>query len=95
MAAKLFSINNYHYRRGGSDVVYLEHAALMESEGWKNAFFSMRHGDAKNLKMWAVDQAEKRVAEGASRADNGFLRFSIDNLIPAFGPVTYFEVADH
>jgi glycosyltransferase involved in cell wall biosynthesis len=39
----LLSINNYHYRRGGSDVVYLEHAALMESLGWKNAYFSMHH----------------------------------------------------
>ena len=40
---KLLSINNYHYRRGGSDVVYLEHAALMEEQGWSNAFFSMKH----------------------------------------------------
>lgn len=40
---KLLNINNYHYRRGGSDIVYLEHAALMEELGWKNAFFSMHH----------------------------------------------------
>ncbi len=40
---RLLSINNYHYRRGGSDVVYLEHAALMEEQGWSNAFFSMHH----------------------------------------------------
>jgi hypothetical protein len=40
---RLLSINNYHYRRGGSDVVYLEHAKLMESLGWENAFFSMHH----------------------------------------------------
>jgi glycosyltransferase involved in cell wall biosynthesis len=40
---RLLNINNYHYRRGGSDVVYLEHAALMEKLGWKNAFFSMTH----------------------------------------------------
>lgn len=39
----LLSINSYHYRRGGSDVVYLEHAALMEEQGWHNGFFSMRH----------------------------------------------------
>lgn len=44
---KLLSINNYHYRRGGSDVVYLEHAALFEQLGWQNAFFSMHH--PKNL----------------------------------------------
>jgi glycosyltransferase involved in cell wall biosynthesis len=40
---KILSINNYHYRRGGSDVVYLEHAELMENQGMGNAFFSMNH----------------------------------------------------
>lgn len=40
---KILSINNYHYRRGGSDVVYLDHAALMEEQGWSNGFFSMHH----------------------------------------------------
>lgn len=44
---KLLNVNNYHYRRGGSDVVYLEHAALMEGLGWENSYFSMRH--PKNL----------------------------------------------
>jgi glycosyltransferase involved in cell wall biosynthesis len=39
----ILSINNYHYRRGGSDVVYLEHAILMEEQGWSNGFFSMNH----------------------------------------------------
>ena len=58
--ARLLSINNYHYRRGGSDVVYLEHAALMEELGWKNAFFSMHH--PKNFESeWSryfVDEIE-------------------------------------
>lgn len=40
---QLLSINSYHYRRGGSDAVYFDHAALFESQGWRNAFFSMRH----------------------------------------------------
>lgn len=40
---KLLSLNSYHYRRGGSDVVYLEHAALMEELGWTSGFFSMQH----------------------------------------------------
>lgn len=57
---KLLSINNYHYRRGGSDVVYLEHAALMEELGWENAFFSMHH--PKNAdSIWSkyfVDEIE-------------------------------------
>lgn len=43
MAKKLISINNYHYRRGGSDVVYLDHAALLEETGWMNGFFAMNH----------------------------------------------------
>ena len=42
-APKILSVNNYHYRRGGSDVVYFEHAALMEKLGWQNGFFSMKH----------------------------------------------------
>jgi len=56
----LLSINSYHYRRGGSDVVYLDHAALMESLGWVNAFFSMHH--PKNLESpWSrffIDELE-------------------------------------
>lgn len=39
----LLSINSYHYRRGGSDAVYFDHAALMEELGWRNSFFSMHH----------------------------------------------------
>lgn len=44
---RLLSINAYHYVRGGADVVYLEHAALFETHGWKNSFYSMHH--ANNL----------------------------------------------
>lgn len=44
---KLLSVNNYHYRRGGAETLYLEHAALLERMGWENAFFSMNH--PKNL----------------------------------------------
>ncbi len=40
---KLLSINKYHYRRGGAEAVYFDHAALFESLGWQNAFFSMQH----------------------------------------------------
>jgi glycosyltransferase involved in cell wall biosynthesis len=39
----LLSINSYHYRRGGADAVYLDHAALMQALGWRNTFFSMKH----------------------------------------------------
>jgi glycosyltransferase involved in cell wall biosynthesis len=40
---RLLSVNSYHYRRGGADAVYFDHAALFEEEGWENAFFSMHH----------------------------------------------------
>lgn len=46
-ASRLLSINSYHYHRGGADNVYFQHAALMESLGWRNAFFSMHY--PKNL----------------------------------------------
>ena len=40
---KLININTYHYRRGGSDVVYFEHANLMQQQGFENAYFAMHH----------------------------------------------------
>ena len=43
----LLSINNYHYRRGGADAVYLDHDALFRGAGWDTACFAMQH--AKNL----------------------------------------------
>ncbi len=54
---------------------------------------AIRHGNAAGLKVWAVDQTGRRVAEVPARAQNGFLRFALDNVIPEIGPVTYFEVA--
>jgi glycosyltransferase involved in cell wall biosynthesis len=42
-APHLLSLNSYHHRRGGSDVVYFDHAALFEENGWQNTFFSMHH----------------------------------------------------
>ena len=40
---KLLNINAYHYRRGGSDVVYFEHGAMFEAAGWDSAYFAMHH----------------------------------------------------
>ena len=57
---KLLNVNSYHYRRGGSDAVYLDHARLMDELGWENAFFSMKH--PKNLptpwNRYFVDELE-------------------------------------
>lgn len=56
----LLSINNYYYRRGGAEVVFLEQNHLFEEIGWDVVPFSMRH--AKNLASpwqdWFVDEIE-------------------------------------
>ena len=43
----LLSINNYYYRRGGAEVVFLEQNRLFEEIGWQVLPFAMRH--PKNL----------------------------------------------
>ena len=42
-AGRLLSINNYHYRRGGAEVVFLEQNRLLEEIGWDVVPFAMRH----------------------------------------------------
>lgn len=39
----LLSINTYNYRRGGSDVVFLEHDAMFADIGWRTASMAMHH----------------------------------------------------
>ncbi len=57
---KLLNVNSYHYRRGGSDAVYFEHAALLASQGWENGFFSMQHpkNEATPWSRYFVDELE-------------------------------------
>jgi glycosyltransferase involved in cell wall biosynthesis len=43
----LLSINNYYYRRGGAEVVFLEQGRLFEQVGWQVVPFAMQH--QKNL----------------------------------------------
>jgi glycosyltransferase involved in cell wall biosynthesis len=40
---RLLSVNNYYYRRGGSEAVYFEHNRLFESAGWQVVPFSMHN----------------------------------------------------
>jgi glycosyltransferase involved in cell wall biosynthesis len=40
---RLLSINNYHYRRGGAEAVYLDQQALFAAAGWETAEFAMQH----------------------------------------------------
>lgn len=37
------SINNYYYRRGGADIVFLEQNRLLAKSGWSVVPFSMQH----------------------------------------------------
>jgi glycosyltransferase involved in cell wall biosynthesis len=45
--SQLLSINNYYYRRGGAEVVFLEHNRLLTTAGWKVIPFAMQ--DPQNL----------------------------------------------
>lgn len=56
----LVSLNNYHYRRGGADVLFLEHNQLFAERGWRVAPFSMRHPRnlASEWERYFVDEIE-------------------------------------
>jgi glycosyltransferase involved in cell wall biosynthesis len=57
---RLLNVNSYHYRRGGSDAVYFDHAELLKGLGWETGFFSMQH--PKNVETeWSkyfIDELE-------------------------------------
>jgi glycosyltransferase involved in cell wall biosynthesis len=57
---KLLSLNNYNYRRGGSDAVFLDHDALFRDLGWETALFSMQHpkNDQSAWTRYFVDELE-------------------------------------
>jgi glycosyltransferase involved in cell wall biosynthesis len=40
---RLLSLNTYNYRRGGSDVVFLEHDAMFKALGWETGVMTMHH----------------------------------------------------
>ncbi len=40
---RLLAINNYHYQRGGSEMVFFAHNRLLEEAGWEVVPFSMQH----------------------------------------------------
>lgn len=50
--AKLLSLNTYNYRRGGSDVVFLEHDAMFRRVGWDTAVMTMHH-PKNNSSPWS------------------------------------------
>jgi glycosyltransferase involved in cell wall biosynthesis len=50
---QLLSINNYYYRRGGSEVVFFEHNRLFENAGWEVVPFSM-HNALNEPSPWSA-----------------------------------------
>jgi glycosyltransferase involved in cell wall biosynthesis len=49
---RLLSINNYYYKRGGSETVYFEHNRLFERAGWEVVPFSM-HNAQNEPSQWS------------------------------------------
>ncbi|MFN9746407.1 MAG: glycosyltransferase family 4 protein [Betaproteobacteria bacterium] len=57
---RLLNINNYHYRRGGSDVIYLEHGAMLQALGFDSGWFAMHH-PKNEITSWSrhfIDEIE-------------------------------------
>ncbi len=46
----LLSVNNYYYRRGGAEVVFLEQNKIFEKLGWTVVPFSMKHPKNEDTK---------------------------------------------
>ncbi len=44
-APHLLAINNYFYRRGGAEAIFLDHISLFEAIGWDVIPFAMQHPD--------------------------------------------------
>ena len=70
----LLSINNYYYRRGGAEVVFLEQNRLFEEVGWQVVPFAMQHPNnlPSQWQDYFVDEIEfssdYSLLEKASRA---------------------------
>jgi glycosyltransferase involved in cell wall biosynthesis len=56
----LLSINNYYYRRGGAEVVFLEQNRLFEEVGWQVVPFAMQHPNnlPSDWQQYFVDEIE-------------------------------------
>jgi glycosyltransferase involved in cell wall biosynthesis len=61
---RLLSINNYYYRRGGAEVVFLEHNRMFEELGWDVVPFAMAH--PKNLPCASQDHFVDEIEFGSS-----------------------------
>jgi len=57
---RLLAINNYFYRRGGAEAVFLDHIKLFSEIGWETAPFAMQHPDnfASDWSSYFVSEIE-------------------------------------
>lgn len=57
---RLLAINNYFYRRGGAESVFLDHIKLFSDIGWQTAPFAMQHPDnfASDWSSYFVSEIE-------------------------------------
>lgn len=57
---RLLSLNTYNYRRGGSDVVFLEHDAMFRARDWETAVMTMHHpkNEASPWSRFFADEIE-------------------------------------
>ncbi|MGY6216465.1 glycosyltransferase family 4 protein [Methylolobus aquaticus] len=59
-AKRLLSVNSYYYRRDGSEVVYFDHNACFEAQGWTVVPFAMQHPNNRtsDWSRFFVDEIE-------------------------------------
>lgn len=57
---KILLVNNYHYRRGGADVVYLEQGRLLRKMGWSVVELAMNHpkNDPSDFSRYFTEEIE-------------------------------------
>ncbi|MCK6390084.1 MAG: glycosyltransferase [Azonexus sp.] len=94
--AKLLAINNYHYRRGGAEVVFLEQMRLFERHGWTVAPFSMHHpkNERSPWESYFADEIEfghdysllTKLKHAAQIIYNGPASRDLERLMAAFNP---------
>ncbi len=63
---------------------------IQEVSGW----LSIRNSSAGDLAVWSLDQAGRRLMAVPSKVHGDVVSFSIHNVMPGLGPVTYFEIAE-
>jgi glycosyltransferase involved in cell wall biosynthesis len=78
---QLLSINNYYYRRGGSEAVFFEHNRLFEQAGWNVVPFATRHPLNEPTK-WA-DYFVEDTDSAAARSPLAKLRRAADAIYSA------------